>query len=58
MTRNAFATCAARRGIVDVMSATSHATAHNLIPFWCDGCNALEFYCDTCGENLIDLEDN
>jgi hypothetical protein len=43
---------------VDVMSATSHATAHNLIPFWCDGCNALEFYCDTCGENLIDLEDN
>ena len=57
MTVNATASSAALRGIVDARYAMSLATVHDLIPFWCDGCNELEFYCDTCGENLIDLEE-
>ena len=57
MMNNAIVCFAVLKGIATARSAMSLATAHNLIPFWCDGCNELEFYCDTCGENLIDLEE-
>lgn len=54
---NAIVCFAVLKGIATARSAMSLATVHNLIPFWCDGCSELEFYCDTCGENLIDLEE-
>jgi hypothetical protein len=58
MKHNAIVNYVALRGIAAVGIAMSLATVHNLIPFYCDGCDEIEFYCDNCGENLIDLLDN